>query len=257
MGAKYLVRSIRDGIVSEGAMSGRKAVEIVFGGCNYWDGDPSHRRRGTSACAVWCDTDFDSCCSKAMTAFEIADACDKLWLDRIDRVHKVTPGLDDFVLLTGGEPLMFADLELVEAIKDSGFQLMMETNGSIRPEKGVLEAMSYISVRPKLEIFRGDLKVPDLNVLKANELVITLPGAIGGKGWTDEQLYQVEMEGEWGTLFVVPMDPTDPRTIEVTHMRGGYERHDELNVAVQRCLDWVSENSKWHICIQLHKVLNL
>jgi organic radical activating enzyme len=153
---------------------------------------------------------------------------------------------------------MFADLELVEAIKDGGFQVMMETNGSIRPGKGVLEAMSYISVRPKLEnVHGGGLKVPDLDVLKANELVITLPGAIGGRGWTDEQLYQVEMEGEWGSLFVVPMDPTDPRTVEVTHLRGGYERHEELNAAVQRCLDWVRENPKWRLCIQLQKVLNL
>lgn len=256
MGAKYLVRDIRDGIVSEGAMSGKKVVEVIFGGCNHWDGEPSHRKSGTSACSMWCDANFNSYCSKAMTAIQIADKCREVWVE-MTRLHR-NPNLDDYILLTGGEPLMFADLELAEMIRDHGFQLMIETNGTIRPSNGLMGVMSYISVRPKLELCpNGELKVPDLDVLKANELVITLPGAIGGKGWTDEQLYQVEMEGEWGSMYVVPMDPTDPRTTEVTHLRGGYERHEELNAAVQRCLDWVRENPKWRICIQLHKVLNL
>jgi len=256
MAAMYLIRDIRDSIVSEGMMGGKKAIEIVFGGCNHWDGDPSHRKDGLSACSMWCDANFYSYCSKKMTAEQIAERCRNVWAEST-RAHR-NPGLSDYVLLSGGEPLLFVDVELAEALRDHGFQLILATNGSMRPMKGLMELMAHVTVSPKLEIGpNGDLLVPDLKVCDNCELTVTLPGAVGGKGWTDEQLLQLEKEGTWKLMSVVPMDPTDPRTTDVTHLRGGYERHEELAEAVRRCLDWISNHRNWCICLQYHKLLNL
>lgn len=256
MAAKYLIRDIRDGIVAEGVMAGKKVIEIVFGACNYWDGEPSNRSKGRAACSMWCDVDFCSCCSKTMTAAEIANRCREIW-DARQQVNKY-PGFHDFVLLTGGEPLMFADVELAEAIRDHGFQLMLATNGSMKPADGLLDLILFVSVSPKLEVcLDGSLKIPDLKVCRADELAITLPGAVDGKGWTDEQLHQIETEGVWRVMYVSPIDPTDPRTTDVTHMRGGFERYEEISKAIERCLEWIHKNPKWRICIQLNKVLNL
>lgn len=250
MPEKYVVRNIEDSLISEGAMVGTRAIRVVFGGCNYWDGTPEGRQKGLGACSKWCDEDFGSSCSKGMTADEIASKVESLLEDKPNQ----------WVLLTGGEPLMFVDEALVDTLADYGFKIYLETNCSIPAEDWtVLKRIDYISARPKLEYDKktGKLQVPMLGVVTANELVIALPGSIDGKGWSDEQLHEIEMDGDWDDLYVVPMDPTDQRTVLVTHLRGGYERPEELDAAVKRCLEWVREHPKWKIGVQLNKVLNL
>lgn len=248
MVAQYIVRKIEDALIGEGTMAGTRVVRIVFGGCNYWDGTAEGRSKGQAACSKWCDEDFNSTCSKSMTAEAIADKAESILEDKENQ----------WVLLTGGEPLMFVDEELILTLADYGIKIYLETNCSIQVSRDVLRTIDYISARPKLERGKnGKLQVPALGVVTANELVITLPGSIDGKGWSDEQLHEIEMDGDWDNLYVVPMDPTDQRTVLVTHLRGGYERPDELDAAVKRCLEWVREHPKWKISVQLNKVLNL
>lgn len=248
MTAQYVVRRIEDGFIGEGAMAGTRVVRVVFGGCNYWDGTPEGRQRGPAACSKWCDEEFAPSCAKGMTAEEIAIKIESILQDSDNQ----------WVHLTGGEPAMFVDDELIDTLADYGFQTYLETNCSINLHNSVDKLVDYVSARPKLEHGKdGKLHVPPLGVVVANELVITLPGAIDGMGWTDEQLHEIEMDGDWDELYVVPMDPTDPRTSLVTHLRGGYERPEELDAAVKRCLDWVREHPKWKISVQLNKVFNL
>jgi organic radical activating enzyme len=252
MVAQYVVRQIEDGFIGDGAMAGTRVARIVFGGCNYWDGTIDGRRRGGAACAKWCDEDFNSTCSKSMRAGEIADEVSKL-LGEICEAHR-----PQWIQLSGGEPLMFVDEELIGELMDYGFKLFLETNCSLALSSDILRPIEYISARPKLEYGKDQqLRVPSLGISAANELVIALPGSIDGKGWSDEQLHQIEMDGDWDACYVIPMDPTDQRSVLVTHLRGGYERPDELDSAVKRCLDWVRKNPSWKIGVQLNKVLNL
>jgi organic radical activating enzyme len=248
----YLVRRIEDSIIGEGAMAGARVAKVVFGGCNYWDGTPAGRKFGGAACSKWCDEDFDSACSKRMRVGEIVDEVTRILGDvRSDNG-------DQWVQLTGGEPLKFDLDKLLEELTDYGFSLYLETNCSMAVSADALRSFEFISARPKLEYGNDrQLIVPDLGVVVANELVITLPGAIDGKGWSDEQLHNIEDSGDWGAKYVIPMDPTDRRTVLVSHLRGGYDRPGELDLAVKRCLDWVRENPSWMIGVQLDKVLNL
>lgn len=248
MVAKYVVRGIEDSIIGEGTMAGTRVVRVLFGGCNYWDGTPEGRSKGKAACAKWCDEDFNSSCSKSMTAEEIAIKTESILEDKPNQ----------WIVLSGGEPTMFIDQELIAALADYGFKIYLETNCSQHVSSEVLRGIDYISARPKLEPGTdGQLHVPALGVVVANELVITLPGSIDGNGWRDDQLHRIEMEGDWDDLYVVPMDPTDGRTVLVTHLRGGYDRPEELDAAVKRCLEWIRECPQWKIGVQLHKVFNL
>ena len=128
----YAVKEIFKTLQGEGAQAGRPAVFCRFAGCNL-------------ACD-FCDTDFTGGDSFA-TAAVLADAIEQVWQGA--REHR-------FVVLTGGEPLLQVDAELIEQLHGRGFEIAIETNGMFDAPAGI----DWLCVSPKstsgLKLQRGD-----------------------------------------------------------------------------------------------------
>ena len=134
----YQVKEIFYTLQGEGANAGRPAVFCRFAGCNLWSGRESDR--GSAVCK-FCDTDFvgtdGTLGGKFASADVLADCIAGLW-PAGDSAHR-------FVVLTGGEPLLQVDTALIAALHAQGFQIAVETNGTIAAPPGI----DWICVSPK------------------------------------------------------------------------------------------------------------
>lgn len=128
----YTVKEIFRTLQGEGAHTGRVAVFCRFAGCNLWSG--REEDRATAQC-TFCDTDFVGG-EKYKTADELADAIACTWGDTKDQ---------RFVVLTGGEPLLQVDREFTGCLKDRGFTVALETNGT----QPVPDGIDWVCVSPK------------------------------------------------------------------------------------------------------------
>lgn len=144
----YAVKEIFYTLQGEGRQAGRPAVFCRFAGCNLWSGREADR--ATAACA-FCDTDFVGMDGinggRFGTADELAAAVEGQWGGG---------GGPRLAVLTGGEPLLQVDTSLIEALHRRGFEIAVETNGTLPPPPG----LDWIAVSPKadtpLAIDRGD-----------------------------------------------------------------------------------------------------
>ncbi len=134
----------------EGARTGRASVFCRFTGCNLWSGHEADRQR--SACR-FCDTDFVGSDGKNGGRFADVDALathlDALWPHP---PAAATP----YVVFTGGEPLLQLDAPLIKAMQARGFEVAVETNGTLPAPPG----LDWLCVSPKgtttLAIDSGD-----------------------------------------------------------------------------------------------------
>ena len=134
----YAVKEIFYTLQGEGARSGRAAVFCRFTGCNLWSGREEDR---ASAVCRFCDTDFVGTDGEGGGKFSTADAL-------AAAVESAWPaGIADrrFVVCTGGEPLLQLDRELVDGLHALGFEIAIETNGTLLPPPGI----DWICVSPE------------------------------------------------------------------------------------------------------------
>ena len=138
MATSYAVKEMFYSLQGEGRHSGRPPVFCRFAGCNLWSG--RERDRATAACN-FCDTDFVGVDGAGGGQFQnsrsLAKAIDQIW----------GGGSADgrFVVLTGGEPLLQVGDELVSALHDLGFEIALETNGTLAAPR----LIDWITVSPK------------------------------------------------------------------------------------------------------------
>ena len=134
----YSVKELFYTLQGEGANAGRPAVFCRFSGCNLWTGREQDR---ASAVCTFCDTDFVGTDGegggKFATAEALADAVEEAWAS--GAAH------DRFVVCTGGEPLLQLDAALIAALHAKGFEIAVETNGTIAAPDGI----DWICVSPK------------------------------------------------------------------------------------------------------------
>ena len=134
----YQVKEIFYTLQGEGSNAGRPAVFCRFAGCNLWSG--REQDRATAVCR-FCDTDFvgtdGTLGGKFKDADTLADQIEAQW-PASDRAHR-------FVVMTGGEPLLQVDGALIAALHARGFQIAVETNGTIAAPPGI----DWICVSPK------------------------------------------------------------------------------------------------------------
>jgi len=134
----YQVKEIFYTLQGEGANAGRPAVFCRFAGCNLWSGREQDR---SSAVCQFCDTDFvgtdGTLGGKFADAAALARTIAAQWPAH-DTAHR-------FVVMTGGEPLLQVDAELIAALHAHGFQIAVETNGSLVAPDGI----DWICVSPK------------------------------------------------------------------------------------------------------------
>lgn len=134
----YSIKEAFYTLQGEGLQAGKPAVFCRFAGCNLWSGRESDR---SSAVCRFCDTDFvgtdGTLGGKYATADSLAESIASLW-----------PASDDqhrLVVLTGGEPLLQIDGELIDALHERHFRIAVETNGTIKVPEGI----DWICVSPK------------------------------------------------------------------------------------------------------------
>lgn len=134
----YAVKEIFHTLQGEGAQAGRAAVFCRFSGCNLWTGREADR--ATAVC-TFCDTDFvgiDPDGGRFTSAAALADAVLARWPRDAGAGAK-------FVVCTGGEPLLQLDAPLIEALHERGFEIAVETNGTLAAPAG----LDWICVSPK------------------------------------------------------------------------------------------------------------
>ena len=210
----YSVKEIYCTLQGEGFHVGRAAVFLRFAGCNLWTGREADR---ASALCQFCDTDFADTNGpgggKFETAEELANAVQRVRPSRGERSER------PLVVCTGGEPLLQLDDLLIQILHDRGFEIAVETNGTITAPSG----LDWVCVSPKagapLEQRSGD------------ELKLVYPQ----DGLDPTRLEDLDFR--W--FYLQPMDGSE------------LKRNTEL--AVQYCL----ANPKWRLSVQVHKMVGL
>lgn len=136
----YRVKEIFYTLQGEGAQAGRPAVFCRFSGCNLWSGRPEDR--ATAKCR-FCDTDFVGADAGVFaTAEELAQTIAATFpvLD-----PQAYGGRKPYIVFTGGEPALQLTRELIDRLHALGFELGVESNGTL-PLPGGLD---WITVSPK------------------------------------------------------------------------------------------------------------
>jgi 7-carboxy-7-deazaguanine synthase len=208
----YAVKETFLTLQGEGARTGRPAVFCRFARCNLWSGREADR---ASAVCRFCDTDFVGTDGVGgglfRSAGEFARHLRSLWVER--------PDASPYVVCTGGEPLLQLDAALVDALHQEGFEIAVETNGTLPVPDGV----DWICVSPKagapLVLDRGD------------ELKLVFPQA-GAEPHRYERL-------RFSHLFVQPMD--------------GPHRATNTEAAVRLC----AGPTPWRLSLQTHKLIGI
>ncbi|AKJ26734.1 7-carboxy-7-deazaguanine synthase [Caldimonas brevitalea] len=207
----YQVKEIFYTLQGEGANAGRPAVFCRFAGCNLWSGREADR---ASAVCRFCDTDFvgtdGTFGGRYADAAALAAAVAGQWTGRGGR---------RLVVLTGGEPLLQVDTALIDALHEAGFEIAIETNGSIAAPEGI----DWICVSPKAGA--------PLHQTRGQELKVVVPQP----GLDLDALATLPFEHR----FLQAMD--------------GPDRVRNTEWAVQHCLT----DPRWRLSVQTHKVLNI
>ena len=162
-----------------------------------------------------------------------------------------------WAVITGGEPLLQLDLPLARLLREAGWLLALETNGTVDPGSDLAVLLSHITISPKIG---GEVKLP-----YATELKVVLPGAVGSEvGWLDEQLVEMQRKVAANFYFVQPLDPSPGPEMENTHLHPRlahlYTDRSLTCVYAQntaRCLSFVKTNPSWRISLQTHKYLKV
>ena len=214
----YAVKEIFYTLQGEGAQTGRAAVFCRFAGCNLWSG--SEADQPTAICR-FCDTDFAGVDGVGGGRFETADdlaaAIEQKW--PTDSGQQGSGLGKRFVVCTGGEPLLQLDAELIAALHGRGFELAVETNGTIAAPAGV----DWLCVSPKAGA--------GLAQRSGDELKLVFP-QLGVDPAEFEAL-------PFRHFFVQPMD--------------GPSREAYTELALRYCL----EHPQWRLSLQTHKLLGI
>jgi 7-carboxy-7-deazaguanine synthase len=124
MPRKYSVNEFFYSLQGEGMRAGEASLFLRFAGCNLRCEKETH--------GFDCDTEFVS-----SHQWELYDLIDEL---------KLLNRLCRWVILTGGEPTQQVDLDLIQELKEAGYRLAIETNGT----NPVLPGIDWITVSPKV-----------------------------------------------------------------------------------------------------------
>jgi len=208
----YSVKEIYLTLQGEGAQTGRRAVFCRFSGCNLWSGREQDRAK---AVCTFCDTDFVGTNGPGGGQFAtpqgLADACSECWGEP-DHIKRL-------VVLTGGEPMLQVDSVLIDAFHDAGFEIAIETNGTLP----VPRSIDWICVSPKAG--------SELVQRSGDELKLVYP---------QELNTPVDFEAlEFQYFLLQPMDSEN--------------RDKNTQAALAYCV----EHPQWRLSLQTHKLIGI
>lgn len=205
----YSVKELFYTLQGEGAHSGRPAVFCRFSGCNLWSGLEKDR---AGAKCNFCDTDFVGTDGENGGKFKAADElATKAWA--------LWPGGGKpYIVCTGGEPLLQLDVTLIKAFQKRGFEVAVETNGTIAAPK----ELDWVCVSPKV--------MSELVQISGDELKLVYP----------QDLITPDMM-ENMHFFHYYLQPKDEQGA------------DHVDSVVGYC----KSNPKWKLSLQTHKIIGI
>jgi 7-carboxy-7-deazaguanine synthase len=208
----YAVKEIFYTLQGEGANTGRAAVFCRFAGCNLWNG--REHDRDTAICQ-FCDTDFVGTDGPGGGRFATPEALAAAVSDAWPSAESATR----FVVCTGGEPLLQLDEPLVNALHGAGFEVAVETNGTLPPPQGI----DWLCVSPKAGA--------TLVVRQGDEIKLVFP-QVGAEPALFEGL-------SFRHFFLQPMD--------------GPGQQENIDATLRYCLT----HPRWRLSLQTHKLLGI
>ena len=208
----YSIKTFYYTLQGEGLLTGRPAVFCRFSGCNLWSGLEKDRK---NAICNFCDTEFVGTDGfngrKYPTAESVAEKAHSLWPAGMEGIP--------YVVCTGGEPLLQLDSKLIHSFHENGFEIGIETNGTLP----VPDELDWVCVSPK----SGAVLI----VEKGDELKIVYP-----------------QNG---------LDPSDYEGLNFDHF--SLQPMDGLNIqkTTHETLDYCMNHPQWNLSLQIHKLLNI
>ncbi|MBB3232193.1 7-carboxy-7-deazaguanine synthase [Halomonas stenophila] len=212
----YSVKEAFYSLQGEGGQAGRASVFCRFAGCNLWSGREADR---AGAACRFCDTDIRGTDGqhggRFASAAALADHLVALWPDA---PGTATPQ----VIFTGGEPLLQLDGALIEAMHGRGFDVAVETNGTLPAPPGI----DWLCVSPK--------GTAPLVQTSGDELKLVYP--------QDDAPPSRFVDLDFRHFFLQPMD---------TATLGGGDA--PLAETVSYCLG----HPQWRLSLQTHKIAGI
>ena len=206
----YRIKEIYFTQQGEGSNTGRDFVFVRFSGCNLWSGKEKNRK---SAICQFCDTDFygtDGINGGIYSAKQLIEKIKSLWVSRDDNIA---------VVLTGGEPLLQVNDELVAALKQEQIYIAVETNGTLDAP----DHIDWICMSPKANT--------EIKLKKGNEIKVIFP-----QESLDPEKFSLF---DFSEFYLQPMDSS--------------EYQENLNATITYC----QKNPKWKLSLQTHKILGI
>jgi 7-carboxy-7-deazaguanine synthase len=208
----YSVKEIYYTLQGEGARTGRAAVFLRFAGCNLWTG--LERDRVKAVCK-FCDTEFVGTDGPGGGRFATTEDLASAVASRWPKDLRAQP----YVVCTGGEPLLQLDEVLAAALHGRGFEVGIETNGTLMPPANI----DWVCVSPKADA--------PLVLTRGHELKLIYPQ----EGAAPERYAGLDFTH----FFLQPMD--NP------------ERAANTDAATRYCL----EHPQWRLSLQTHKMIGI
>ena len=206
----YRIKEIYFTQQGEGKNTGRDFVFVRFSGCNLWSGKEKNRE---SAICKFCDTDFydvNGINGGIYEAKELVEIIKSLWIADTSPIS---------VVLTGGEPLLQLDGELVTELKKEAIYIAVETNGTLKAPEGI----DWICMSPKAGT--------EIKLMAGSEIKVVYP---------QKNLEPEEFSGlDFKNFFIQPMDS------------------QELESNVAKSIKFCMDNPKWRLSLQTHKILGI
>ena len=221
----YQVKEIFYTLQGEGQHAGRPAVFCRFAGCNLWSGREQDRAK---AQCQFCDTDFVGTDGTLGGRYDDAATL----VAQIASLWPVDFAAQRFVVLTGGEPLLQVDGDLIDALHAAGFYIAVESNGTQAAPVGASGGIDWICISPKLS---GEAWV----LRSGNELKLVWPQASsqapGHQGFELPKIEQLDFQH----FYLQAMD--------------GPNQAANLQTCITQCL----ARPRWKLSVQSHKLVGI
>ncbi|MBS3804878.1 MAG: 7-carboxy-7-deazaguanine synthase [Oleiphilaceae bacterium] len=217
----YRIKEAFYTLQGEGAQAGRAAVFCRFSKCNLWSGRETDR--ATAVCN-FCDTDFVGIDGqnggKFGTAMALAEHIAGLWPQASGR---------PYVVCTGGEPLLQLDEPLISAFHECGFEVGVETNGTLPAPAGI----DWLCVSPKANA--------PLVLDECDELKLVFPQPLAPPPEAFENIRARH-------FFLSPMaSPTVP----------GNQEDAVKQSNTRKATDYCLAHPRWRLTLQMHKIIGI
>lgn len=205
----YHINEIFYSLQGEGFHTGRPAVFVRFAGCNLR--------------CPFCDTDFSH--SEPMTAEQIAR-----------RVFDYSTHPHTLIVLTGGEPSLQVDNELVDALHAHQQTVTIETNGT----HPVPDNIDWVTVSPKA------VSADESKVVLTHDAKVVLT-----------QADEVKVVFTESTEKLLPLWRTTIRASHYYLQPCAQPGTEPVRANTDQVVAYILAHPDWHLSLQTHKYLHI